>query len=74
MANGTTLAYDASKRAALQVAQPQDGHVVVWGDEWITYDSQWQSVQDQQVERFWLNIFKWLSPPHVCQVPQLGPS
>jgi hypothetical protein len=67
--SGTTLAYDASKRVALQVAQAQDGHVVVWGDEWITYDSQWTAVQDQQVERLWLNIFKWLTPPLICQVP-----
>jgi hypothetical protein len=68
-ASATTLAFDASMRVALQVVQPHDGHVVVWGDEWITYDSQWQAVQDQQVERLWLNIFKWLSPPLVCQVP-----
>jgi hypothetical protein len=66
---GTTLAYDGSGRVALQVATPQAGHVIVWGDEWITYDSQWQAVQDQQVERFWLNMLKWLTPPKVCQVP-----
>jgi hypothetical protein len=41
----------------------------VWGDEWITYDSEWQDVEDQQVELFWLNILKWLSPPMTCQVP-----
>jgi hypothetical protein len=73
-ANGTTLAYDSAKRVALQVAQLHDGHAVVWGDEWITYDSQWTAVQDQQVERLWLNVFKWLTPPLVCQVPILGPS
>jgi hypothetical protein len=72
--SGTTLAFDANKHVALQVAQPQAGHVVVWGDEWITYDSQWQAVQDQQVERLWLNVFKWLTPPLVCQVPIIGPS
>jgi hypothetical protein len=73
-AKGTTLAHDASQRVALQVVQAHSGRVVVWGDEWITYDSQWQAVKDQQVERFWLNIFKWLSPPTTCQVPILGPS
>jgi hypothetical protein len=67
--SGSTLARDASQRVALQVSQPDQGHVVVWGDEWITYDSQWRMVQDQQVERFWLNILKWLSPDQVCQVP-----
>ena len=67
--SGTTLAHDASQRVALQVAEAQAGHVIVWGDEWITYDSQWQAVQDQQVERLWLNMLKWLSPAKTCQVP-----
>ena len=68
-ASGTTLARDGSGRVALQVAQPDAGRVVVWGDEWITYDSEWADVTDQQVELFWLNILKWLSPPKTCQVP-----
>ncbi len=72
-AAGTTVARDPADRVALQVAQAQLGRVVVWGDEWITYDSQWEQVQDQQVERLWLNILKWLSPPKVCQVPIKGP-
>lgn len=67
--NGTILAWDSSDRPALDVAQAGDGRVVVWGDEWITYDSEWQDVEDQQVELFWLNILKWLSPPNECQVP-----
>jgi hypothetical protein len=71
--NGTTIAHDPGNRVALQVVQPGTGHVVVWGDEWITYDSQWQAVTDQQVERFWLNILKWTSPSKVCQVPIKGP-
>lgn len=45
------------------------GRVFAWGDEWITYDSEWVSHTDYQVERFWLNIIKWLSPPKECQVP-----
>jgi len=36
---GMTLAHDSGGRVALQVNQPGDGHVIVWGDEWITYDS-----------------------------------
>ncbi|HTQ02339.1 MAG TPA: putative metal-binding motif-containing protein [Polyangiaceae bacterium] len=66
---GTTLARDASGRVALQVNQPQDGRMVVWGDEWITYDSEWANTKGEQVELFWLNILKWLSPPKTCQVP-----
>jgi hypothetical protein len=66
---GMTVATGQGNRVALQVMQAQNGRVVVWGDEWITYDSEWQDVQDQQVELFWLNILKWLSPPKTCQVP-----
>jgi hypothetical protein len=67
--SGTPVAYGGNDRVALRVNQPGDGHVVVWGDEWITYDSEWEDVQDQQVELFWLNVLKWLSPPKTCQVP-----
>ena len=35
----------------------------------MTYDSEWANVTDEQVELFWLNILKWLSPPKTCQVP-----
>lgn len=66
---GTSLAWDEGGRVALQVSQADNGRIVVWGDEWITYDSQWQAVADQQVARFWLNILQWLSPPKVCRVP-----
>lgn len=70
---GMVLASDGSARLALEVAEPALGHVVVWGDEWITYDSEWQNVRDQQVERLWLNVLSWLSPREECQVP-LPPS
>jgi hypothetical protein len=67
--DGETLAHDRDGHVALQVSEPSEGRVVVWGDEWITYDSEWADVKDQQVELFWLNILKWLSPPKTCQVP-----
>jgi hypothetical protein len=66
---GTLLARDGGMRLALEVAEPELGHVLVWGDEWITYDSEWRDVQDQQVERLWLNALSWLSPVEQCQVP-----
>lgn len=49
------------------------GRVFQWGDEWITYDSEWTQHPDYQVELFWLNIIKWLTPPNYCQVaiPQI---
>jgi hypothetical protein len=45
------------------------GHVLVWGDEWITYDSEWGAHPDYQVQALWINILKWLSPATECQVP-----
>lgn len=46
-----------------------EGRVLVWGDEWITYDSEWAATTGYQVERFWLNAIKWLTPVAECQVP-----
>jgi hypothetical protein len=67
--SGTTIAWGSDDRVALQVIQVASGRVAVWGDEWITYDSEWQDLTDQQVELLWLNMLKWLSPPNKCQVP-----
>lgn len=53
----------------LGAAEPGAGHVLVWGDEWITYDSEWSGHPDYQVEHFWLNAIKWLTPAKQCQVP-----
>ena len=44
------------------------GHVIVFGDEWVTYDSEWEDTEDQQVELLWLNMIKWMSPAGECQV------
>lgn len=66
--SGMTVAHGRDK-VALQVSQADLGRVAVWGDEWVTYDSEWADVDGQQVEHFWLNLLKWLSPPGECQVP-----
>lgn len=65
---GTTVAY-RDTQVALQVADVGSGRLAVWGDEWVTYDSEWLDLTGQQVEVFWLNLLKWLSPPTQCQVP-----
>lgn len=67
--NAMTVARTTEGRVALQVGQIDSGRVAIWGDEWITYDSEWADVAGQQVEHFWLNLLKWLSPPTECQVP-----
>ena len=41
---------------------------MVWGDEWLTYDSEWTQHPEYQLELFWLNAIKWLTPAKDCQV------
>jgi hypothetical protein len=45
-----------------------DGHVLVWGDEWITYEDEWSSNTSYQVERFWKNALLWLTRATQCKV------
>lgn len=58
----TTLARGSDERVALQAAADPAIRVLVWGDEWITYDELWQAKEEQQVELFWLNMIDWLHP------------
>jgi hypothetical protein len=44
------------------------GRVIVWGDEWITFDSDWQGFAD--VQQFWVNMVDWARPQDFCVVPQ----
>jgi hypothetical protein len=62
-----TLARDATDHVALQVPATDPARIIVWGDEWITYASQWKAEADQQVERFWVNALTWLSRDDACQ-------
>ncbi len=64
---GTVIAKEQGYNVGM-VGEAGDGRVVVWGDEWITYNSEWKDHADYQVERFWLNVIKWLTPPKRCQV------
>lgn len=42
------------------------GRAVVWGDEWIEFDSEWQSLPE--IEKFWVNMIAWIGPQDSCQV------
>ena len=44
------------------------GHVFSWADEWITYNSEWNSHPDYQVQTFWVNAVKWMTAASHCQV------
>jgi hypothetical protein len=65
----TPIAWDPTNTITLAVEEFGSGHIAMWGDEWITYDSEWKNLTDEQVERLWLNLFSWLSPANQCQVP-----
>ncbi len=67
---GTRIAWDmqSGNVDVARALEYQSGRVYVWGDEWITYDSEWSAHTDYQVERFWLNSLKWLTAVGRCQV------
>jgi hypothetical protein len=42
-----------------------NSRAVVWGDEWISFDSEWSKFPD--VPRLWSNMMRYLAPQ--CKVP-----
>ena len=47
--------------------QASAGRAFVWGDEWIEFDSEWNTLP--QIKSFWVNIFGWVSPSGCPLVP-----
>ncbi len=43
------------------------GKILVWGDEWIEYDSEWESLPE--ITQLWVNIFEWITPVSLCTPP-----
>lgn len=43
-----------------------NGRAVVWGDEWIEFDSEWKSLPE--IEQLWVNMIAWIGPQDSCQV------
>jgi hypothetical protein len=64
---GTTIATGGGFDVA-KVQEVGKGHVFLWGDEWITYNSEWNDHPDYQVQLMWLNTIKWLTVAGQCQV------
>lgn len=62
-----TLTPELLAKFQVIVAQGK-GHVFLWGDEWITYNSEWNDHPDYQVQLLWLNAIKWLTAAGECQV------
>jgi hypothetical protein len=49
------------------------GHVVMWGDEAISFNTEWTSHPEYQVKQFWQNIVDWFDPLSGCVVPDPPP-
>ncbi len=64
---GTVVAAQSGYKVG-RALESGSGKVFQWGDEWITYDSEWTQHPDYQVQLFWINIIKWLTPSNICQV------
>jgi hypothetical protein len=50
---------------AIQVGS---GAAVIYGDEWISFDSEWAAIP--AVETFWSNMLKFVGPKSFCFDPQ----
>ena len=70
VAGGTLVAWEPTSGSydVGRAAEWGRGHLFVWADEWITYDSDWSNAEYQD-RRLWLNSFKWLAAAGYCQVP-----
>jgi hypothetical protein len=68
LGSGTTLASEGGFDV-LKVKEVGSGHVLAWGDEWITFNSEWSAHPDYQVQTFWQNIVDWFAPGAHCKVP-----
>jgi hypothetical protein len=66
--SGTFLANEQGHNVLL-VQVVGSGKVLVWGDEWITYDAFWSQYPQFQVKQFWQNIVDWFDPNGGCMVP-----
>jgi hypothetical protein len=42
------------------------GHVLVVGDEWISFDSEWMTMP--QIQKMWANWLDWVRPSDVCEL------
>jgi hypothetical protein len=62
----TVIATGGSPTVDLAVAHEtaNGGNIVVFGDEWITFDSDWGSFQ--HVDELWAQMLLWVSPSDFC--------
>jgi hypothetical protein len=49
---------------AAVAVQMGKGRAVVWGDEWIEFDSEWSVLP--QITQLWVQLFAWIAPQTKC--------
>lgn len=49
---------------AAVAVQMGKGRAVVWGDEWIEFDSEWAVLP--QITQLWVQLFAWIAPKTTC--------
>jgi len=67
----TPIAFDTAAGNAAHgtvgfAVQMGKGHAVVWGDEWIEFDSEWSALP--QITRLWVQVFAWIAPVNKCEL------
>ncbi len=69
-AGGTSILHPSGEpNVSLGVAvEVGEGAAVVYGDEWISFDSEWSTIP--AVETFWSNMIKYVGPKNICFLPQ----
>jgi len=62
----TAIAFlpDPADAVAGFAVQMGEGRAVVWGDEWIEFDSEWSTLP--QITQFWVQLFAWIAPNNTC--------
>jgi hypothetical protein len=63
VAGGTSTVTATLSGGPVEVAAERgSGRVVSWGDEWVQFDSEWQT--NPMIRQFWVDILGWLVHAH----------
>jgi hypothetical protein len=52
------------------VAVRGGGRLFLFGDEWVTFDSEWAALPE--IEQFWVNVFEWLGGCKLTPLPMVN--
>jgi hypothetical protein len=55
---------DAGNVPVAYAVQMGNGRAFVWGDEWISFDSEWSTLPE--IKQLWVQVFAWIAPTNSC--------